>query len=61
MAARSQHPCPPAIAGIAARFHVFVDAGIDYLVVQTLSPDDEETIALTTAELAPRLQSSPLG
>lgn len=42
---------------IAAHFSGFVEAGIEYFVVQTLDPDDEETIALVTAELQPRLES----
>ena len=36
-------------------FQQFVDAGIEYFVVQTLDPDDEESIALVSSELAPRL------
>ncbi len=41
---------------VAPLYQEFVDAGIDYFVVQTLDPDDEESISLVTAELAPRLR-----
>lgn len=40
---------------VAMHFQQFVDAGIEYFVVQTLDPDDEETIALVTSRLAPQL------
>jgi alkanesulfonate monooxygenase SsuD/methylene tetrahydromethanopterin reductase-like flavin-dependent oxidoreductase (luciferase family) len=43
-------------AGVASHFQGFVDAGIDYFVVQTLDPDDEESISLVTAELKPHLR-----
>ena len=41
---------------VACHYEAYVDAGIEYFVVQTLDPDDEESIALATAEMAPRLQ-----
>jgi alkanesulfonate monooxygenase SsuD/methylene tetrahydromethanopterin reductase-like flavin-dependent oxidoreductase (luciferase family) len=41
---------------IAPHFQAYVDAGIQYFVVQTLDPDDEESIALVTTDLAPRLR-----
>lgn len=41
---------------VAPYFQAYVDAGIQYFVVQTLDPDDEESIALTTTSLAPLLQ-----
>jgi alkanesulfonate monooxygenase SsuD/methylene tetrahydromethanopterin reductase-like flavin-dependent oxidoreductase (luciferase family) len=40
----------------ARYFQGFVDAGIEYFVVQTLDPDDEESFALIKSELVPRLQ-----
>jgi alkanesulfonate monooxygenase SsuD/methylene tetrahydromethanopterin reductase-like flavin-dependent oxidoreductase (luciferase family) len=40
----------------AEHYQRYVDAGIEYFVVQTLDPDDEESIALITSELAPRIQ-----
>ena len=42
-------------ADVAPHFQSFVDAGIDYFVVQSLDPDDEESIALVMSDLAPRL------
>ena len=39
----------------ASHFQRFVAAGIEYFVIQTLDPDDEETIALVMTQLAPRL------
>jgi alkanesulfonate monooxygenase SsuD/methylene tetrahydromethanopterin reductase-like flavin-dependent oxidoreductase (luciferase family) len=44
----------------AAHFQAYVDAGIEYFVVQTLDPDDEESIALTIEQLQPRLESRSL-
>lgn len=41
---------------VASHYRRYVDAGVEYFVVQTLDPDDEESIALVTAEVAPRLQ-----
>ncbi len=41
---------------VASHYQEYVNAGIEYFVVQTLDPDDEESIALATAEVAPRLQ-----
>ena len=41
---------------VAAHYQGFIDAGVEYFVVQTLDPDDEESISMMTAELAPRLQ-----
>lgn len=40
---------------IAALFQEYVDAGIKFIDLQTLDPDDEETIALAATEMAPRL------
>jgi len=39
----------------ATYYQAFVDAGIEYFIVQTLDPDDEESISLMTAELKPML------
>ena len=36
-------------------FGGFMAAGIQYFVVQTLDPDDEETISLVTGDVAPQL------
>lgn len=44
----------------AAFFQPFVDAGMEYFVIQTLDPDDEESIALITGGLAPLLRAKPL-
>jgi alkanesulfonate monooxygenase SsuD/methylene tetrahydromethanopterin reductase-like flavin-dependent oxidoreductase (luciferase family) len=41
---------------VAPHFQGYVDAGIDYFVIQTLDPDDEESISLITTELLPRLR-----
>lgn len=41
---------------VASHFQDFVDAGITYFVIQTLDPDDVETISLATRDLLPRLQ-----
>ena len=46
--------CTPEAA--AEHYQAYVDAGIEYFIVQTLDPDDEETVALVTSELLPRLQ-----
>ena len=43
----------------AAFFQGFVDAGIEYFVMQTLDPDDEESISLVISELNPRLIRCP--
>jgi alkanesulfonate monooxygenase SsuD/methylene tetrahydromethanopterin reductase-like flavin-dependent oxidoreductase (luciferase family) len=43
-------------ASVAPHYQSLVDAGIQYFVVQTLDPDDEESIALVTSALAPLLQ-----
>lgn len=41
----------------AARFFQgFIDAGIQYFVVQTLDPTDEETVRLLAHEVAPRVR-----
>jgi alkanesulfonate monooxygenase SsuD/methylene tetrahydromethanopterin reductase-like flavin-dependent oxidoreductase (luciferase family) len=40
-----------------AHYQAYVEAGIEYFVVQTLDPDDEESISLATTALAPRLES----
>ena len=40
---------------IASYYLGFVDAGIEFLVIQTLDPDDEESLSLALFELAPRL------
>ena len=45
---------------VAQHYQEYVDAGIEYFIVQTLDPDDEETIAMVMSELAPRLQSASL-
>ena len=42
--------------GAAEYYQPYVDAGIDYFVVQTLDPDDVESISLATGELVPRLR-----
>ena len=42
---------------VAAHYQEFVNAGVEYFVVQSLDPDDEESISMMTAELAPRLRS----
>lgn len=42
---------------VAPHYQAYIDAGIQYFVVQTLDPDDEESIALTTSSLSPLLQS----
>ena len=44
---------------VAAHFQEYVDAGIEYFDVQTLDPDDEETIGLVTAHLLPLLRTLP--
>jgi alkanesulfonate monooxygenase SsuD/methylene tetrahydromethanopterin reductase-like flavin-dependent oxidoreductase (luciferase family) len=41
---------------VAAHYQEFVNAGVEYFVVQTLDPEDEESISMMTAELAPRLR-----
>jgi alkanesulfonate monooxygenase SsuD/methylene tetrahydromethanopterin reductase-like flavin-dependent oxidoreductase (luciferase family) len=41
---------------VAVHFQGFVDAGVEYFVVQTLDPDDEESISMITCQLAPRLE-----
>ena len=41
---------------VASHYQAYVEAGVEYFVLQTLDPDDEESIALATAELAPRLR-----
>jgi alkanesulfonate monooxygenase SsuD/methylene tetrahydromethanopterin reductase-like flavin-dependent oxidoreductase (luciferase family) len=41
----------------AAHYQRYVDAGIEYFVVQTLDPDDQESILLMTSDLAPRLHT----
>jgi alkanesulfonate monooxygenase SsuD/methylene tetrahydromethanopterin reductase-like flavin-dependent oxidoreductase (luciferase family) len=46
--------CTPEAA--VEHYQAYVDAGIEYFIVQTLDPDDEETVALVTSELLPRLQ-----
>jgi len=43
-------------AQVATHYQEFVNAGVEYFVVQTLDPDDEESISMMTAELAPQLQ-----
>ena len=44
---------------VVAHFQEYVDAGIEYFDVQTLDPDDEETIGLVTAHLLPLLRTPP--
>ncbi|MCC6314360.1 MAG: LLM class flavin-dependent oxidoreductase [Thermomicrobiales bacterium] len=39
----------------AAYYQGFVDAGIDYFIVQTLDPSDEETLVLATERVLPML------
>lgn len=41
---------------VASFFQGFVDVGITYFVIQTLDPDDGETISLATGDLLPLLQ-----
>ena len=43
----------------ARHYQPFVDAGIQYFVLQTLDPTDEETIRLVTEQLAPRMRLAP--
>ena len=43
---------------IAPHYQAFIDAGIQYFVVQTLDPDDEESIALATSALEPATPTS---
>lgn len=40
---------------VAEQYQEYVDAGIEYFVLQTLDPDDEESMALATSQLLPRL------
>lgn len=42
---------------IAAHYQRFADAGIGYFVVQTLDPNDEETVALFAQRVAPALSA----
>jgi alkanesulfonate monooxygenase SsuD/methylene tetrahydromethanopterin reductase-like flavin-dependent oxidoreductase (luciferase family) len=42
----------------AVYFQGFVDAGIEHFVIQTLDPDDEESLELIMSELGPRLRIS---
>ena len=42
--------------GAARLFQRFVDAGIQYFVVQTLDPTDEETVRLLAQEVAPHVR-----
>jgi alkanesulfonate monooxygenase SsuD/methylene tetrahydromethanopterin reductase-like flavin-dependent oxidoreductase (luciferase family) len=42
---------------VAEYYQWFVDAGIEYFVMQTLDPDDEESMSLAMSELAPRVQA----
>lgn len=46
--------------GVAGLFQGYVDIGINFIDLQTLDPDDEETIALAAAEMAPRLRPVPI-
>lgn len=41
----------------AGHFQQYLDVGIEYFIVQTLDPGDEETIALLTSDVAPRLNA----
>jgi alkanesulfonate monooxygenase SsuD/methylene tetrahydromethanopterin reductase-like flavin-dependent oxidoreductase (luciferase family) len=43
---------------VAQHYQEYVDAGVEYFIVQTLDPDDEETIAMIMSDLAPRLQAN---
>jgi len=45
---------------IAETFQEYVDVGINFIDIQTLDPDDEETIALVTTDLAPLLTPLPV-
>jgi alkanesulfonate monooxygenase SsuD/methylene tetrahydromethanopterin reductase-like flavin-dependent oxidoreductase (luciferase family) len=40
---------------VARYYQGFADAGIGYFVVQTLDPDDEETVALVAQQVAPAI------
>jgi alkanesulfonate monooxygenase SsuD/methylene tetrahydromethanopterin reductase-like flavin-dependent oxidoreductase (luciferase family) len=42
---------------VAQHYQEYVNAGVEYFIVQSLDPDDEETIAMISSELAPRLQA----
>jgi alkanesulfonate monooxygenase SsuD/methylene tetrahydromethanopterin reductase-like flavin-dependent oxidoreductase (luciferase family) len=44
---------------IARHYQPYLDAGIQYFVLQTLDPTDAETIRLTVEHLAPRLIPEP--
>ena len=41
---------------VACHYQAYVDAGIQYFVLQTLDPTDQETIRLAAEELLPRLR-----
>lgn len=41
---------------VARHYQAYVDAGIQYFVLQTLDPTDQETIRLAAEELLPRLR-----
>ena len=43
----------------ARHYQPYVDAGIQFFVLQTLDPTDEETVRLTVEHLAPRLNPAP--
>jgi len=44
------------VEAVAEHYQGFVDAGITFFVIQTLDPDDEESIAAITHAVAPRLK-----
>ncbi|MFN8590750.1 MAG: LLM class flavin-dependent oxidoreductase [Thermomicrobiales bacterium] len=44
----------------AAYYQRYVDVGIEYFVVQTLDPDDEESMVLATSEMLPMLTVNAL-
>jgi hypothetical protein len=51
-----KYPAAGIPESVAPHYQASVDAGIQYFVIQTLDPDDEESIALATSALAPLLQ-----
>lgn len=44
---------------VARRYREFADAGVEYFVLQTVDPGDEETIRLAAEALAPMVATSP--
>lgn len=46
-------------SAVATFYQGYADAGIGYFVLQTLDPDDEETIALAATELVAQIEPGP--